>query len=188
MNKKFLIGLLIATLCTACSKNGADGVSSAVPAGESIPIANGDFEQPASGDDIPGWTLAHHAGVVGYTAALDHDGPAQGQTSLRFTRTEPQVYGEMMQRLNLAKYAGKTVELSAMLKCADVGPKGWKLFINGNLPKTLAYSPGVKETTAWQRQAVQLKLPTQIGDVMIGATLLDSGTGWLDDVQLRVLN
>ena len=188
MNKKILIGLLVTTLCTACSKNGADGPSSAVPVGESIAIANGDFEQPASGDDIPGWTLTQHAGVNGYKATLDHDGAAHGQTSLRFTRTEPQVYGEMMQRLNLARFGGKTIELSAMLKSADVGPKGWKLFINGNLPGTLAYSPGVKETTGWQRQAVQLKLPPQIGDMMIGATLLDSGTGWLDDVQLRVLN
>jgi hypothetical protein len=35
---------------------------------------------------------------------------------------------------------------------------------------------------------VQLKLPPQIGDVAIGATLLDGGTGWFDDVQLRVVN
>jgi len=188
VNKKFLIGLLIATLCAACSKNGADGASPAAPAGESIAIANGDFEQPASGDDIPGWTLTHHAGVVGYKATLDRDGAAHGQTSLRFTRTEPQVYGEMMQRLDLARYGGKTVELSAMMKSADVGPKGWKLFINGNLPGTLAYSSGVKETTGWQRQSVQLKLPPRISDVTIGATLLDSGTGWLDDVQLHVVN
>ena len=172
MHKKFLIGLLIATLCAACGKNGGDGASSAAPAGETIAIANGDFEQPASGDDIPGWMLAQHAGVVGYKAMLDHDGAAHGQTSLRFTRTAPQVYGEMMQRLNLARYGGKTVELSAMMKSVDVGPKGWKLFIAGNVPGTLAYSPGVKETTGWQRQSVQLKLPAQISDVAIGATLL----------------
>lgn len=182
------IGLTVfaaAAIC-ACSQQGPGGTDASV--GQTIPIANADFEQPASGDEVPGWTLAQHAGVAAYKAMLDHDGAAHGQTSLRFTRTAPQVYGEMMQRLSLARYGGKTIELSAMLKCADVGPKGWKLFINGNVPGTLAYSPGVKETTGWQRQSVQLKLPTQIDDVTIGATLLDSGTGWFDDVQLRVVN
>lgn len=174
--------------CAGCSQGNPGGSSVGLQSGETIAIANGDFEQPASGEDIPGWTLTHHAGVVGYKATLDHDGAAQGQSSLRFTRTEPQVYGEIMQQVDLARYAGKTVELSAMLKSADVGPKGWKLFINGNAKHTLAYSPGMKGSEGWQRQSVQLKLPAQIGEVTVGATLLDSGTGWLDDVQLRVVN
>ena len=180
-----LIVVLVTAIC-GCNRQESGGAG--VAEGQKISIANGDFEQPASGDDIPGWLLTQHAGVKGYTATLDRDGAAQGQASLRFTRIAPQVYGEVMQRLNLARYGGKTIELSAMLKCADVGPKGWKLFISGNVPGTLAYSPGVKETTGWQRQAVQLKLPPQIGDVAIGATLLDGGTGWVDDVQLRVVN
>lgn len=188
MNRKIPIAFLVAMQCAGCSQGNPGGSSVGLQSGETIAIANGDFEQPASGEDIPGWTLTHHAGVVGYKATLDHDGAAQGQSSLRFTRTEPQVYGEIMQQVDLARYAGKTVELSAMLKSADVGPKGWKLFINGNAKHTLAYSPGMKGSEGWQRQSVQLKLPAQIGEVTVGATLLDSGTGWLDDVQLRVVN
>ena len=142
-----------------------------------------------SGEDIPGWTLTHHAGVGGYKASLDQNDPAQGKTSLRFERVAPQVYGDMMMRLDLSKYAGKTIELSAMLKCADVGPKGWKLFINANQPGTLAYSPGIKETTAWQKQSVRLKLPAQgAGDVTVGVTLEDAGTGWADDVHLQIVD
>jgi hypothetical protein len=183
---RIALTVFVAAAICACSQQGTGGAEAV--SGQTVPIANGDFERAASGDEVPGWTLAQHAGVAAYKAMLDRDGAAHGQTSLRFTRTVPQVYGEMMQRLNLARYGGKTIELSAMLKCADVGPKGWKLFINANVPDTLAYSPGVKETTGWQRQSVRLKLPPQIGDVMIGATLLDGGTGWFDDVQLRVVD
>lgn len=142
---RICLTVFAATAICACSQQGSGGVEGAT--GQTVPVANADFEQPASGDDVPGWTLAQHAGVKGYIAALDRDGAAHGQASLRFTRVAPQVYGEMMQRLNLARYGGKTIELSAMLKCADVGPKGWKLFISGNVPDTLAYSPGEKGTT-----------------------------------------
>jgi hypothetical protein len=186
--KRICIAVL-ATMMGACGHSGSDGTPAPVAAGIPIPIVNGDFEQPMSGEDIPGWTFAHHGGVAGYKASLDHDDPAQGKTSLRFARVEPQVYGQMMMRLDLSKYAGKTIELSAMLKCADVGPKGWKLFINGNQPHTLAYSPGVKDTTGWQKQSVQLKLPAQgADDITIGVTLQDAGTGWADDVHLQVVD
>ncbi|MEP6483541.1 MAG: hypothetical protein ABJB01_03760 [Rudaea sp.] len=144
---------------------------------------------PISGLDIPGWTLTHHAGVVGYKASLDTNDPAQGKSSLRFERIAPQVYGDMMVRPDLSKYAGKTIELSAMMKCADVGPKGWKLFLNANQPGTLAYSTGMQGTTGWQRQSVRLKLPAQgASDVTVGVTLQDAGTGWMDDVHLQVVD
>ena len=73
--KRICIAFL-ATMMGACGHSGSDGTATPIAAGKSIPIVNGDFEQPMSGADIPGWTFAHHAGATGYKPSLDHDDPA----------------------------------------------------------------------------------------------------------------
>ena len=47
--------------------------------------------------------------------------------------------------------------------------------------------PALVGTTDWQRVTVRAKLPANSDTIRVGAMLLDAGTGWLDDVQLRTI-
>ncbi|MEO8804208.1 MAG: hypothetical protein ABI304_11450 [Rudaea sp.] len=151
-------------------------------------VVNGDFEQAASTGDFPGWQFLQHAGPKSYGVAIDSKVVFAGHGSFRITRTQPQVFGSLVQDLPIAGLAGKTVELSAMLKSSDVGVDGWKLFINGYTPNGLEYSPGLTGTHDWQRDSVRLKITPQMQRLTIGVTLLDAGTAWVDNVQFHVVD
>ncbi len=182
-----LAGLLLAG-CGNHAENGASVASDHSGGGTAVKLKNPGFEEPAKNDTIPGWLLVQHAGAPAYKVALDPDSPYAGKDSMRITRTQPQVYGSLIQRVDARNLVGKTVELTAMLRCKDVGPKGLKLLLSGGRPDTNRYSPALAGTKDWQRQTIRLKVPRTVQTLTLGVTLLDSGTGWLDDVQLRVVD
>ncbi len=174
---KKLILIVTALALVACGKN-ADS-------GRNIAVLNGDFEQVASGGGIPGWTLVQHAGPPSYDMAVEAEGAYAGKGSFRMTRTVEQFYGSIKQDVAVGKFAGQWLELSAMVKTRDVGPAGWKLMILG-IDKG-EFSPAFTGTSDWQRATIRVQLPNGVSTISVGATLLDAGTGWLDDVQLNVV-
>ena len=178
--------LICALLLAGCGNHGSP--TAAAESGQPVAIVNPGFEQAGSTGVVPGWIFLQHAGVRGYEAALDTGHPYSGQQSARIQRLQPQVFGSLVQRVDANALKGKTVELSAMLRSKDVGPKGFKLYLNGGRPNTVKYSAGVTGTTGWQRQAVQLKVPATVHELTLGVTLLDSGSGWVDDVRLQVID
>ncbi len=184
---KQLLIFSAAAFLAACSGGGAPtaGQGSALP-GQSIPVVNGDFEQTGAGGEIPGWTISQHAGARAYETAIDGEHAFKGRGSFRMSRIHEQVYGSIEQSIDVARFAGKTVELSAMLKSKDVGPLGWKLFLGA--PGKMEYSPGLTGSSDWKRDVVKLELPKSTHTITIGASLLDGGTGWMDDVELHVLD
>ena len=164
-------------------------------AGKGAPLAdmpsalvNAGFEQVGKGDEIPGWTEIQHAGPPAYTMRIDNDGAYAGHGSFHMIRTAANVYGSLTQTIDARKYAGKTVELSAMLKTRGVGPKGWCLFINANMPATIRNSDELSGDTNWQRASVQVKVPVEARLLTVGVTLRDAGEGWMDDVALKVVD
>jgi len=72
-----------------------------------------------------------------------------------------------------------------MLKTKDVGPEGWGLMILTS--QVREFSAKLTGTSDWQRVIVRAKLPPGTTSITIGATLLDSGSGWMDDVQLKAI-
>ncbi len=172
--------LIVTALLAACGHNGA--------AGDSMALVNGDFEQPANGADIPGWQFGQHAGVHAYEVSLDTDSPAQGKASLKMTRMQPQVYGSITQTLPLKGLVGKTVRVTAKMKSDGVGDKGWKLFMSARGQRTVVYSDPLIGTTPWKDVAIDLKITPEVDQLIVGASLLDAGTGWLDDVQVHVVD
>lgn len=185
MNKIFAVCGLVALACAACSHGGADASASS---GTSLTVANPGFEQAADGQNIPGWSFTQHAGVQAYNVSLDNSAPAQGKVSLKMTRTQPQVYGSITQTLPLKGYAGKTVRVTAKMKSDGVGDKGWKLFMSARGQRTVIYSDAMTGTTPWKDVAVEVKITPEVDELLIGATLLDAGTGWVDDVQVHIVN
>lgn len=158
--------------------------AAAAPPGGSL-IANPGFEQPASGDRIPGWTLSQHAGVQAYEMGIDHASAAEGKASFRMQRLRVQVYGAITQQLDAATLAGKTVELTAKVRTKDVGPRGWMVSLDAAGSRASALASG---TSDWHEVQVRAKVPAGTKTVTVGAMLRDAGTGWLDDVRLRVVD
>jgi len=179
-----LAGVVAAVLLTACANpdSGAGGATRVIA---SIDVANAGFEEPGAPNRIPGWTLSQHAGVAAYEMAEDATTPFAGLASFRMRRTRPQVFGLLFQEVPIDPYAGKTVELSAMARTADVGPLGWVLYID--VPGGRETAAPLTGTTDWRAVRVRVKVPADTHQVSIGAMLLDSGTAWLDDVKLNVV-
>jgi hypothetical protein len=177
-------GVAAALLLAACA-NPDSGSGSAARAIASIAVANAGFEEPGTPNRIPGWTLSQHAGVAAYEMTDDATAPFAGRASFRMRRTQSQVYGLLFQEVPIDPYAGKTLELSAMARTADVGPLGWVLYID--VPGGREMAVPLTGTTDWRAVRVRVKVPADAHQVSIGAMLLDGGTGWLDDVKLNVV-
>jgi hypothetical protein len=172
-------------LCLGCT---------AVPAASAteIKLLNPSFEEPASGPRAPGWGPSQHFGPErNYEWAVDTTTAADGKSSYRIRRLSPQVFGLINQGVQVAAYAGKTLELSAMLKADEVGPEGWLLVVNIENRNAILEQVRSKPVTGkqdWRRHSVRFKLPADVFELKIGVMLLDSGTGWVDDVKLRVVD
>jgi hypothetical protein len=161
------------------------GCGKSADPGRSIALRNGDFEQVANDGSIPGWTLVQHAGPRSYDMLVDAQGAYAGKGSFRMTRIQEQFYGSIKQDVAVGKFVGQRLELSAMLKTRDVGPAGWKLMVLG-IDKG-EFSSAFTGTSDWQRATLRVQVPNGVSTVSVGAILLDAGTGWLDDVQLKVV-
>lgn len=153
-----------------------------------IPIVNAGFEAPVKrAGEIPGWTVIQHAGPPSYETAIDTKTRSEGAASFRIRRIREQVYGSIFQRVPVANLAGKTVELSAMLKTEDVGDKGWILQLtqtSGSVDRVSA-AP-LTGTTDFTRVTLKAKILAGTREVEIAASLRDGGTAWIDAVHLRV--
>ena len=189
-----LIMLCVAVVLSGCGHEKPAPSGATTPPSKTVinkvpTVANADFEQAGDGTgEIPGWHFLQHAGAKSYDTAIDSKVVFAGHGSFWVKRTLPQVYGSLVQDLALAGLVGKTVELSAMLKSDDVGPDGWKLFINGYSPNGLEYSPGLTGTHDWQHDTVRLKITPFMQRLTIGITLLDAGSGWADNVEFHVVD
>jgi hypothetical protein len=132
--------------------------------------------------------MSQHAGPRSYEMRVDPADPYAGHASFHMTRTQPQVYGSLTQSLDAAAFAGKTVELSAMLKTHGVGPRGWGLFVSADVPGAMERSPGLTGDNGWTKETVRLNVPGNARNVTVGVSLRDAGDGWMDNVELKVVD
>lgn len=157
-----------------------------------IKLINPSFEDAASGARAPGWFASQHTGPVrNYEWAVDTETATDGKTSYRIKRLSPQVYGMIAQGVNVAEHAGKTLEFSAAMKGSDLGPEGWLLAVNIESRNAILEQVRSKPVTGkqdWKRSAVRFKLPAEAYELRLGVMLLDDGTGWVDDIKLRVVD
>jgi len=184
---RMAILIAVAALLAACGDSGAGGaakdMAGAAPAGN-LAVVNGDFEQTSAETAVPGWVALQHNGPPSYDMVIEPAAAHSGHGGFRMTRTHEQVYGTLAQDIRLPQSSGE-IELAAMMKSKDVGPGGWKLMlVAGGLPE---YSAPMTGSNDWQRVAVRVKVKPGTTSIRIGATLLDAGTGWMDDVQLRTI-
>lgn len=156
-----------------------------------IPLINAGFEAPATGPKAPGWVPTQHWGPQkNYEWSVDTTNAVEGKASYRIKRLSEQSFGMIQQPVRVDAFAGKTLEFSAMLKTEEVGPEGWLLVVNvenRNAILEQIRSEPVTGKQNWKRSSVRIKLPSDAFELKLGIMLLDAGTGWADDVKLRVV-
>ena len=160
-------------------------------AGIGIALTNAGFEAaPGADGAIEGWSTSQHAGPVSYRTGIDRGVHAKGKASFRIERIREQVYGAVEQTVPIAAHAGHTIELSAKMKTDNVGPAGWQLTLAfaGGLPSPPHEAAPLSGTQDFRTVTIRTRVPPGAQQVQFGATLLDSGTAWLDDVNLRVVD
>ena len=157
-----------------------------------IKLVNASFEEPANGSRTPGWFATQHYGATrDFEWAVVTDVASDGKASYRIKRLRPQVFGMINQGAVVEAHKGKTLEYSAMMKTEDVGPEGWMLVVNiENRNALLEQVRSVPATGKhdFKRYSVRFKLPADAYELKLGVMLLDAGTGWVDDVKLRVVD
>jgi len=154
-----------------------------------IPLVNAGFEQTGDAQDpVPGWRLNQHAGSPAYEMTIDPTTAASGHASFRMHRLAPQFYGSIAQPAAVPKKHHGKVLLTAQMKTQDVGRKGWVLALtivgpDGN--QQIRAQP-LSGTHGFAEVSVSAKLPDNAQAIEVSVLLLDEGTGWLDDVRVRI--
>lgn len=169
--------------CALCALLGA-GFSWAAE----VALVNPGFEEAT--DRPTGWRISQHAGAVSFHMGLDEEVFAEGKRSFRIKRLIPQVYGLVDQVVTAPDSGGRSLLFSAMLRTEEVGPMGWVLVVNflgetGGILGQVRSEP-MTGTADWRRVTLKESIPAGTQKLAAGAMLLDSGTGWVDDLKLSV--
>lgn len=160
-----------------------------------LPVANPGFEGGAL-DEVQGWLLTQHTGEPAYEMELVEEAPHSGKRSFRMKRIHPEVYGLVSQSIRVQGFDGVTLELSASMRTQGVGPEGWALSLvfEGSPPGIFdtgilghARSEALVGDTTWQQVVLKTTVPPNTRLITLGASLSDAGTGWVDDVRLRIV-
>ncbi len=153
-------------------------------------VPNADFEAPFT--DVGGWRQQQHVGEPAYTMDLDAEAATSGQQSFRMTRIAPQVYGWLNQKIDLKDAAGKTLVIRADMKSSGVGPSGWVMVVNflGATNRILKQVRSDKVTgdTDWHEVVISHPVPKATAVINLGPMLLDEGTGWVDNVEVFLVD
>jgi hypothetical protein len=137
-----------------------------------------------------GWKLSQHAGVMAYENAIDAEVFHEGSQSFRMRRVKEQVYGLVEQRMRVPSGEAQRLRLGAHLRTRGVGPQGWVLTatfvdIEGGIIDQVRADP-LSGDTDWTPVALEAAIPANAYWVAFGVLLLDEGTGWVDEVQVRI--
>lgn len=175
----------------------AAAMDSPVSAAAAVPLVNAGFEskRPGEGGSPEGWSAFQHAGEESYDFALDSGQKKGGTQSVRIKRFGPELYGTIMQVVDGAPLAGKTVRLSAWIRTEDVpetGRGGAALVLTAMRGSSILAHEFMKRdrlrgTNDWKRVSIELALPARTTRLEVGATLEGAGTAWVDDFELEIV-
>jgi len=157
---------------------------------------NLDFEGELGAADLPsGWVRWGKPGS-GYSLAAVTRVAHGGQRSVWIAGPDDpgDAFGGLGQAFPAEPYRGKRVRFSGYLRTSRVtgGGAGLCLRINGPEKRVLAFDNmrdrRVLGTTEWTRHEIVLDVPEQATAGALGALLAGSGSVWVDDLELEVVD
>ena len=156
----------------------------AVAQADPNPFLDLDFEMAdCTGGWYPDWSVAFEWGV-------DSSVRYSGQQSLRIHVDSAASYGSMARNMAASEVAGKRVRLSGYMRTEAV--TGYAGFWYASLNKGGGFSVAdmsaqeVRGTTPWTRYTIEVDIPLNARDIIIGADVVGSGTAWFDAFELEI--
>ncbi len=168
------------------------------PAAAPVALVNPGFESDEPGilGNPKGWFSSQHAGSKSYVFALDDAVAKSGRRSFRVVNIGPEPFGMISQALPARDLRGKTLRYSAWMRTQDAkgngfGKGGQMQIVAMRYGSPVAHNFGreipATGTTEWTHYEVTLAVPQSADSVEVGALLFGSGTLWLDDVALEIV-
>lgn len=172
-------------------------VEAPVAAAAAVPLVNpgvGSTRQ-GEGGHPEGWAAIRHAGDESYDFALDSGQKQSGTRSVRIERIGPEPYGTIMQVIDAAALAGRTVRLSARVRTDGIPASGRGsagLVLTAMRGSSIVAHEFMKKTRLrgtgdGKRVSIELAMPARTTRLEAGATLEGDGTAWVDDFELEVI-
>ena len=159
-----------------------------------ITIANPSFVADAAGE-LAGWHKIEHASGNSYAFTADTRSPLSKPSSLRIHRHGGEAFGLLEQRVAApSAWQGHTVRLSGSLKTAGATGGGGALVLQARTGSDAILAHDhmddrrLKGDQGWKKVSVQLKLPQQTRQLLVGVMLEEGGTLWADDLVLEVID
>lgn len=198
---KLIASILIISFFTACTTPvpQVPGISAVSPANTApqwttVSLKNPSFEPNAKGQ-IADWTPVEHGEGNSYTFVADPVSPLSGPTSARLHRHGVEFFGLLNQKVRVnSEWVGKTARFYGYLKTENIDGKGGALILQatGGGGEILAWNhmndSRVKGTQHWKPYFVEIKIPKNAFYLLVGTLLEDSGTLWIDDVKLEIVD
>lgn len=165
------------------------------PADPYAAALNLDFEKMTDGV-LDGWRHGigkGSNGVNGYEITPERDAHG-GATSLRLRATDDASgFGATSVSTDATPLRGKRVRLHAWIKTDGVAAPGWAgvwLRVDGSKEGAFdnMQGRGLTGTEGWREAVVQVDVPGDAGQLVLGPLLVGGGTAWFDDLRLEIVD
>ena len=165
-------------------------------------IRNASFEDAefrayqSESQPIPGWFFPTPCRDAGYRVEIDSLERCDGRRSavIDCRVEQPGLIGNLMQTLDATGYRNKRVRLTAALR-ADVPEEGgqvqmWLRIDDEDMG--IGFFDNMEDrpvrTNDWQNVEIDARVPSNAQFINFGAYLRGTGTAWIDDFQLEIID
>ncbi len=134
------------------------------------------------------WRPFQHIGEKAYDFVRDKEVKFEGAQSLRITQRVPQEFGAVEQVVSRPK-AGN-YKASAMLRSRGTDRAGWGLkfiLVKADGFEVVYDTPALLGDVDWVARSVRFSVPDGARALHVIATLNGNGSGWIDKLELSVV-
>ena len=169
---------------------------------ESFP-KNLDFEGNRDGEIPEGWIVWSKFQRLGVEIEVTNTDPYEGKYSAMLHHASGVSFGEitpnLTQRIDASQYKGKTIRIRAACR-SEVNAQGFAFFRLSIDPPLLQSahdgSPPLFDSldsirinsSQWKVYEMVAKVPEEAGSITYGIYLRDSGTVWMDDIKIEIID
>ncbi len=164
---------------------------------------NLDFESNRKGDLPEGWLAWTKFERVGAQFNISDENPFQGKNSVALHRPRTVTFGELTpnltQTIDATPYQGKKIRITAVTR-SDVEEPALAFFRlviepdvlqsahDGSPPLFDSLDQFRINSSQWEIQEIEAEVPEIANTINYGVYLRDSGTVWLDEVRIEVID
>ncbi len=188
-----VVALLSFSVLTLWGCGGTDTAAS--PPSNEVFISNASFDQVSATGTLVSWLASEHSNGKSYTFQADSKDAWSVPSSAKIHRYGPEHYGLLSQNIQIQPaWINKTARLTAQLKTEGAIEAGAALILQmiGSRGEILDWNhmndARVTQTQGWKKYSIDLKTMPAATSIVVGVMLEGSGTLWVDDIKLEIMD